>query len=278
MEFEFLFIPLVMIEKIKLLKSFCIKEYYKNIKPKYEMILITISILLLFFFFNSFFLCFFINRLLTYNETIYPLNFLFEKNKGKKFLISEIINCNNQKSKRNTNCLNLKEMSYDIFLDISFANTLNKVYTENFEIKISITDLSNLIINKSKIVYFEENEYFVDLFLNLIKLPLRIFGFLNYRKMNFEIANNYINLFNEQIKKIQITIKNNLLNIANARIIFFPSDSNIIVKTYYRFKFIFLLILFFILFLIQILFFSILYFSKGKIYLIIENKYLKKKL
>ena len=96
--------------------------------------------------------------------------------------------------------------------------------------------------------------------------------------MNFEIANNYINLFNEQIKKIQITIKNNLLNIANARIIFFPSDSNIIVKTYYRFKFIFLLILFFILFFIQILFFSILYFSKGKIYLIIENKYLKKKL
>ncbi len=276
MEFEFLFIPLVMIEKIKLLNSFFLQEYNKNIKPKYEVILIKIAILLIFILFNSFFLCFFFNRLATYNETIYPLNFLIDKNKGEKSLFSEIINCNIKKSKRNLNCLNLKEISYDIVLDISFANTLNKISTENFEINIYITDLSNSIIDISKIVFFEENEFLVNFFLNLIKFPFRIFGFLNYRKMNFEIANNYMNLFNEKIKKIQIIIKNNLINIANARIIFFPSNSNIFFKTYYRFKLILLLILFFILFFIQILFVLILYFSKRKIYLRFENNLLKK--
>ena len=265
-----------MFEKIKLLKSTFIQEYNKNIKPNFEMILINISIILIFILLNSFFLCFFFNRLLTYNETIYPLNFLFSKNIGEKYLISEIINCNNKISKFNRNCLNLKEISYDIVLDLSFANTLNKVSTENFEINIYITDLSNYIIDTSKIVFFEENEYLVNFFLNIIKFPFRIFGFLNYRKMNFEIANNYINLFNEKIKKIQIIIKNNLLNIVNARIIFFPSNTNIIFKTYYRFKTIFLIILFFILFFIQILFFSIFYFLKEKIYLIIKNKYLSK--
>ena len=276
MEFEYIFIPLVMFEKIKLLKSTFIQEYNKNIKPNFEMILINISIILIFILLNSFFLCFFFNRLLTYNETIYPLNFLFSKNIGEKYLISEIINCNNKISKFNRNCLNLKEISYDIVLDLSFANTLNKVSTENFEINIYITDLSNYIIDTSKIVFFEENEYLVNFFLNIIKFPFRIFGFLNYRKMNFEIANNYINLFNEKIKKIQIIIKNNLLNIINARIIFFPSNTNIIFKTYYRFKTIFLIILFFILFFIKILFFSIFYFLKEKIYLIIKNKYLSK--
>lgn len=148
-------------------------------------------------------------------------NFEFSFDDIGKSLKSELnINCDNLFYEKN--CIFLEEKVYKVKLSLELMR--NQAYQndkyKNFEVQMNLLGLKKIEIFK-KVVFIERFDFLIELIYDVFYFPFRLLGYMNHHSLLINFMDDFDNKkFN--LEKIEILIKDHLINIKKATFILIP--------------------------------------------------------
>jgi len=154
------------------------------------------------------------------SEITKKIEFSFDNN-GKSLKSEMNINCNNTYNQQNCIFLAAQKV-YKVKLSLELMR--NQAYQNdkyrNFEVQIKLLGLTKSE-DWAKVVFIERYDYLIELIYDVFYFPFRLFGFMNHHDMLISFREDLDNSkFN--LDKIEILIKDHLINVKRATFILIP--------------------------------------------------------
>ena len=151
----------------------------------------------------------------------FPVSLSFETNNNETNINNQFaslyFNCTTNKK---DNCSNIGDLNYQVLFEFEVVKNEHSMDSSNFEINMNY--LMNMELNTAKKINFiEKYDYYIEAFFKIVYFPLNILGYKKTETIVMTMINKLDNRMFE-LDYLDVVIKNNKLNIKNAKIIFIP--------------------------------------------------------